>query len=40
MNTKIQQLQARINVLQHRDPATNANIINKLQRRIRKLEGK
>lgn len=38
--TTISILQARINLLQHRDPVTNANIINKLQRKIRKLEGK
>ena len=39
MNTKIQQLQARISLLQHRDPEMNKNIINKLKRRIRLLEG-
>ena len=36
----ITQLQARINLLQERDPATNVNIINKLKRKLRKLEGK
>lgn len=40
MNAKIQQLQARINLLQNRDPVVNANIINKLYRKIRLLEGK
>ena len=39
MNTKIQQLQARINLLQHRDPEGNKNIINKLKRKIRLIEG-
>lgn len=33
-------LQARMNLLQQRDPVANANIINKMKRKLRKLEGK
>lgn len=39
MNAKIQQLQARISLLQHRDAEGNKNIINKIRRKIRLLEG-
>lgn len=35
----VEMLQARINILKERDPVTNANIIRKIQREIRKLEG-
>ena len=38
--TKISILRARMNLLQQRDPTVNANIVNKLKRKIRKLEGK
>ena len=37
--TNVAALQARINLLQNRDPEMNAHIINKLKRRIRRLEG-
>ena len=40
MTTTIDALQARINVLSQRDPVRNANIINKLKRRIRLMENK
>lgn len=40
MNNTIEQLKARIHLLQQRDPVVNANIINKLKRRIRALENK
>ena len=40
MTNTIESLQARINLLQQRDPVGNANIINKLKRRIRMLENK
>ena len=40
MTTTIEALQIRINILQQRDPVVNANIINKLKRRIRLLENK
>ena len=40
MNNTIEQLKARIHLLQERDAVTNANIIRKLQRRIRALESK
>ena len=39
MTTTIEALQARINILQQRDPVGNANIIRKIRREIRKLEG-
>lgn len=32
------QIEARINVLSERDPVANARIINKLKRKLRKLE--
>ena len=38
MNAKILRLKARLNLLQQRDPAANANIINKIRRRLRLLE--
>lgn len=37
--TKIGILRARMNLLQQRDPIANVNIVNKLKRKIRKLEG-
>lgn len=37
--TKINVLRARMHLLQQRDAAVNANIVNKLKRKIRKLEG-
>lgn len=37
--TKINILRARMNLLQQRDPVANVNIVNKLKRKIRKLEG-
>lgn len=40
MDTRILILKARLNLLQQRDPAGNANIINKIKRRIRLLENK
>ena len=40
MAKTIELLQARINLLQQRDPIGNANIINKLKRQIRQLEQK
>ena len=40
MTNTIESLQARINLLSQRDPVGNANIINKLKRRIRMLENK
>ena len=36
----IESLKARINLLQQRDAVANANIINKLKRRVRMLEKK
>ena len=36
----IESLNARINLLQQRDAVVNANIINKLKRRVRLLEKK
>lgn len=36
----IESLKARINLLQERDAVANANIINKLKRRIRLMEKK
>lgn len=38
MNNTIDALKVRIHVLKQRDSVTNAAIINKLQRRVRKLE--
>lgn len=39
MTNTVEMLQARINILKQRDPVGNANIIRKIQREIRKLEG-
>lgn len=39
MNKTVEMLQARINLLKQRDPVVNANIIRKIRREIRKLEG-
>lgn len=39
MTKTVEMLQARINILKQRDSAGNANIIRKIQREIRKLEG-
>ena len=38
MNTTITSIKNRIHILEMRDPVVNANIINKLKRRLRKLE--
>lgn len=38
MNIDIMNLKYRIHLLEMRDPVVNANIINKLKRRLRKLE--
>lgn len=38
MKANITSLEARINLLEQRDPVANANIINKLKRKIRRLE--
>lgn len=38
MDNTIDALKVRIHVLKQRDPVINAAIINKLQRRVRKLE--
>ena len=40
MTQTVEMLQARINILQQRDPVANANIINKLKRRIRLMGNK
>jgi hypothetical protein len=40
MYNTIEALKVRINMLQNRDPVTNANIIRKLQRRVRAMENK
>ena len=40
MTKTIEMLQARMNLLQQRDPVGNANIIRKIKREIRKLEEK
>lgn len=40
MNNTIEALKIRIHQLQERDPVTNANLINKLKRRVRALENK
>ena len=39
MNRTIEMLEARINLLEQRDAVANANIIKKLKRQIRRLEG-
>ena len=39
MNATIMSLKNRIHVLEMRDPVTNRRIINKMNRRLRKLEG-
>lgn len=39
MNSTILSLKNRIHVLEMRDPVTNRRIVNKLNRRLRKLEG-
>ena len=40
MTKTVEMLQARMNLLQQRDPVGNANIINKIKRQLRKLEQK
>lgn len=40
MTHTVEMIEARINLLQQRDPVANYRIIRKLQREIRKLEGK
>ena len=40
MNNTIEALKIRIHQLQERDSVTNANLINKLKRRVRALENK
>ena len=40
MTRTVEMIEARINLLQQRDPVGNYRIIRKLQREIRKLEGK
>lgn len=40
MEQKIQALKNRIDLLTHRDPVANANIIKKLLRKVRALENK
>ena len=39
MNNTITAIKNRIHLLEMRDPVINHNIINKLKRRLRKLEG-
>lgn len=39
MTKTVEMLKARINLLEQRNEAMNRNIINKLKREIRKLEG-
>lgn len=39
MEKTVEMLQARINLLKQRNPIVNANIIRKIRREIRKLEG-
>ena len=39
MNNTTTSIKYRIHLLEMRDPVVNANIINKLRRRLRKLEG-
>ena len=38
MKNRVEALKVRIHQLQQRDPVANANIINKLKRRVRALE--
>lgn len=38
MARSIESIEARINLLEQRDPVANANIIKKLKRQLRKLE--
>lgn len=38
MTQTVESLNARINLLEQRDPVANANIIKKLKRQLRKLE--
>ena len=38
-NIRIQMLKTRKNLLMERDPVANANIVRKIDREIRKLEG-
>jgi hypothetical protein len=38
MTQTVESLNARINLLEQRDPVANANIIRKLKRQLRKLE--
>ena len=40
MTITVEKLKNRIHLLQERDPVTNANIIRKLMRQLRKLENK
>ena len=40
MTHTVERLEARINLLKQRDPVGNYRIIRKLERQIRKLEGK
>ena len=40
MKKTIVELEARINLLEQRNPVENRNIINKLKRQLRKLENK
>lgn len=40
MTKTIEMLEARINLLEQRDPVANANIIRKLKRNIRKIKSK
>ena len=39
MNKTVEMIEARINLLEQRDAVANANIIKKLKRQLRKLEG-
>ena len=38
MARSIESIEARINLLEQRDPVSNANLIKKLKRQLRKLE--
>ena len=40
MDWKIEKIKVRIHTLSERDPVGNANIIKKLQRQLRNIEGK
>lgn len=40
MTHTIESLEARINLLEQRDPVANANIIRKLKRKLRQIENK